>query len=172
MREKLQILGALIIAFVSLYLYRRLQQRLLQPAQAELGKVYLPKPLAYVGVLDSALFLVIAAEAFISNAPLWTIIVFLLLSLLGIILIIAFVNCRISYDQDGFIHKSFFGIKRKFTYEQVTAIKENTNEIFLYIGNKKVMVDKLSAGGDDFLNLVRQKYQALHNGQTLPKIHK
>ncbi|MBQ5810389.1 MAG: hypothetical protein IIW23_02290, partial [Clostridia bacterium] len=75
MSDKLQILVALLLAFVSLYLYRRLQQHLIQRVSAECGKVYLPKTLAYVGVLDSVLFLVFAVEAFISNAPLWTIIV-------------------------------------------------------------------------------------------------
>ena len=143
-----------------------------QPKQAEDGKVYLPKFLAILGAIASAIFLIPAIITAFSDEPLWVPILFLLLSSLGATLIIAFVNCRITYDQDGFIHKSFFGIKRRFTYEQVTAIKENMHEKFLYVGKRRLMVDEFSIGGDDFIKLVKKKYRTIHNGKCLPKIYK
>lgn len=143
-----------------------------QPKQSEDGKVYLPKFFAILGAIASAIFLIPTAITAFSNKSLWVPILFLLLSSLGATLIIAFVNCRIYYDQDGFIYKSFFGIKRKFTYEQVTAIKENTHEKFLYVGKRKLMVDEFSIGGDDFIKLVKKKYQTIHDGKSLPKIYK
>ena len=143
-----------------------------QPKQAEDGKVYLPKFLAILGAIASAIFLIPAIITAFSDEPLWVPILFLLLSSLGATLIIAFVNCRITYDQDGFIHKSFFGIKRRFTYEQVTAIKENMHEKFLYVGKRRLMVDEFSIGGDDFIKLVKKKYRTMHDGKSLPKIYK
>ncbi len=143
-----------------------------QPKQAEDGKVYLPKFLAILGAIASAIFLIPAIITAFSDEPLWVPILSLLLSSLGATLIIAFVNCRITYDQDGFIHKSFFGIKRRFTYEQVTAIKENMHEKFLYVGKRRLMVDEFSIGGDDFIKLVKKKYRTMHDGKSLPKIYK
>ena len=143
-----------------------------QPKQAEDGKVYLPKFFAILGAIGSAIHLIPAIITAFSDEPLWVPIIFLLLSSLGATLIIAFVNCRITYDQDGFIHKSFFGIKRRFTYEQVTAIKENMHEKFLYVGKRRLMVDEFSIGGDDFIKLVKKKYRTMHDGKSLPKIYK
>ena len=143
-----------------------------QPKQTEDGKVYLPKFFAILGAVASTIFLIPAIITAFLNSSLWEPILFLLLSSLSATLIIAFINCRISYDQDGFVHKSFFGIKRKFTYDQVTAIKENTHENFLYAGKKKLMIDEFSIGGDDFIKLVKKKYRTIHNGNSLPKIHK
>ncbi len=140
--------------------------------QSEDGKVYLHKFLAILGAITSVVFLIPAIITAFLDEPLWIPIIFLLLSLLGITLIIAFINCRISYDQDGFVHKSFFGIKRRFTYDQVTAIKENTHEKFLYVGNRRLMVDEFSIGGDDFIKLVKKKYRTIHDGKSIPKIYK
>lgn len=69
-----------------------------QPKQAEDGKVYLPKFLAILGAIASAIFLIPAIITAFSDEPLWVPILFLLLSSLGATLIIAFVNCRITYD--------------------------------------------------------------------------
>lgn len=143
-----------------------------QPKQAEDGKVYLPKFFAILGTIASVIFLIPAFITVFSDEPLWVPIFFLFFSSLGAILIIAFVNCRISYDEEGFISKSFFGIKRKFTYEQVTAIKENMHENFIYIGKQRIMVDEFSIGGNDFIKLVKKKYRTMHNGQSLPQIYK
>jgi hypothetical protein len=81
-------------------------------------------------------------------------------------------NCRISYDDDGFVAKTFFGIKRKVSYDQVIAIKENMHETYIYVGKRRVMVDEFSIGGKEFINLVKKKYRTLHNGKSLPKITK
>ena len=143
-----------------------------QSKQAEENTVYLPKLFAILGAISSAIFLIPALITVFSDGSLWKPIPFLLLSLLGAALIIAFVNCRISYDEEGFVSKNFFGVKRKFTYQQVTAIKENMFEKFIYIGKRRILVDQFSIGGDTFIKLVKRKYRTMHDGQSLPKIHK
>ena len=143
-----------------------------QPKQAEDGKVYLPRFFAILGTIIFAIFFIPAVITAFLDEPLWVPVLLLILSSLGVILIIAFVNRRISYDQDGFIHKSFFGIKRRFTYDQVTAIKENMHEKILYAGKRKIKVDEILIGGDNFINFVKKKYRTIHDGESLPKIYK
>ena len=99
-----------------------------QPKKREKGKVCLPKSLVIIGLIASLVFLIPAFIIAFSDEPIWESIFFFAFSLLGITLIIAFINCRISYDEDGFVVKSFFGIKRHFTYGQITGIKEDLHE--------------------------------------------
>ena len=143
-----------------------------QPQKAEKGKVYLHKFLAILGTIGSAVFLIPAIVTGFLDEPLWIPIIFLALASLGASLIIGFINCRIFYDEDGFVAKNFLGIKRKFTYDQVTAIKENLHESYLYMGKRRVMVDEFAVGGDEFIKLVKKKYRTMHNGKSLPKILK
>ncbi len=143
-----------------------------QSKQTEKGKVHLPRLFVLIGTIGSALFLIPALITMYIGESIWIPVIFLLLTALGASLIIGYVNCRISYDEDGFVSKNFLGIKRKFTYDQVTAIKEDIHESFVYMGKRRVMVDRLMIGGNEFIYFVRKKYRALHNGQNLPKIHK
>ena len=143
-----------------------------QPQKAEKGKVYLRKSLAILGAVCSAILLIPAIITVFSDEPLWVPTIFLLLSSLGASLIIAFINCRISYDDDGFVAKNFLGVKRKFTYDQVTAIKENLRESYIYMGKRRIMVDELAIGGGEFIKLVKKKYRTMHKGQRLPEMHK
>lgn len=143
-----------------------------QPKKVEKGKVYLPKFPVVLGLITSTIFLIPTIITAFSDEPIWVPIIFFAFSLLGACFIIAFVNCRIFYDDDGFVAKSFFGVKRKFTYDQVTAIKKNMHESYIYIGKRKVMIDEFSVGGIEFLTYVRKRYRTIHNGQALPQIQK
>ena len=143
-----------------------------QPKTAEKGKVHLPKFFAILGAISFSVFLVPAIITAFSDEDVWVPVCFLAFSLLGATLIIAFMNCRISYDDDGFVAKTFLGIKRKVSYDQVTAIEENVHETCVYVGKIRVLVYEFSVGGKDFINLVEKKYKTLHNGQSLPKITK
>ena len=142
---------------------------LLQPKKAEKGKVHLPKFFMILGAISSIAFLIPVFITIFLAEPIWVPIVFLIVSLIGAIFIIAFFNCRISYDEKGFIYKNFFGIKRNFTYDQITAIKEGVEESYIYIGKNRVMVTGLSVGEVEFINFVKEKYKALHNGQNIPE---
>ena len=143
-----------------------------QPQEAEKGKVYLHKFLAILGTIGSAIFLIPTIITVHLDEPLWVPSVFLVMSSLSASLIIGFINCRISYDEEGFVAKNFLGIKRNFTYNQVTAIKEDLHESYIYMGDRRVMVDQLAIGGDEFIKLVKKKYRTMHDGQSLPKTRK
>ena len=142
------------------------------PKKAEKGRVYFPKFFVILGLIASTLFLIPTIITAFSGESLWLPILFFAFSLLGASFIIAFVNCRVYYDENGFIAKNFFGIKRKFTYDQVTAIKRNMHEDYICIGKRKVMIDEFSEGGTEFIAYVKKRYRTIHNGQTLPMIRK
>lgn len=76
--------------------------------------------------------------------------------LLGLILIIAFINCRIYYEPNQFTYKNFFGVKRIYKYNEITGIKYGTSDTIIYVGKKKILVDSM-ADSNDFLRLVNSK---------------
>ena len=143
-----------------------------QPSKAEKGKVYLPKFLLMIGLICSAFFIIPAIILAFLGKHLALAIVFFAFSLLSASLIIAFKNCRISYEENGFVAKNFLGIKRSFTYDQVTAVKINMHETYIFAGKRKVMVDGFSIGKIEFISMIRKRYRMIHNGQALPQIHK
>ena len=142
------------------------------PRKAEKGKVYLPKFFLILGLIISTLFLIPTAITAFSGEDIWLPIMFFIFSLIGSIFIIAFINCRIFYDNDGFTAKSFFGISRKYSYDQITGIKENMHEDYIYLGKRRVMVDEVAVGGIEFLAFANQKYKKLHEGKPIPRILK
>lgn len=139
---------------------------------SENRKVYLPKLILIIGIIVSAVLLIPALAIFLVDGAILEAIGFFAFSLLGDVLIVAYLNCRISYDEEGFLYKSFFGIKRRFTYDQVTALRTNSYERYLYVGKKRLMIDNFAVGGDEFISFVKKKYRTLHDGQALPKIKK
>lgn len=143
-----------------------------QPREAENGKVHLHRSVAIFGTVFSAIFLIPAIIAVFADWPLWISGSLLVPASLGASMVIGFINCRISYDEDGFVAKNFLGIKRKFTYGEVTAFKENMHESYIYMGQHRVLVDTIAIGSDEFIKLVRKKYRTLHDGKSLPRILK
>lgn len=92
----------------------------------------------------------------------------LVVSLISMALVVSFINCRVTYDAEGFTAGSFFGVKRKYSYADVTAIAENTHETYIYAGGKRIMIYEVSRGGDDFIAVVKEKYKSLHGGAAIP----
>ena len=143
-----------------------------RPKKTEKGKVCLPIALAIVGVICSAAFLIPTFICAFSDESKETAPVFLVLSMLCASLIVAYINCRISYDEDGFTAKNFFGIKRRFSYDQITGIKENMHESYLYMGKRRIMIDEFATGGMEFIWLANKKYRKLYRKPIPEKITK
>lgn len=76
--------------------------------------------------------------------------------LLGLSLIIAFINCKIYYEPNQFTYKNFFGLKRTYKYSEITGIKYGASDTIIYVGKKKILVDSM-ADSKDFLRLVNSK---------------
>ncbi len=160
--------GVIIIPVI----VRGILEYLKYPKEAEKGKVYLPGLFGIMGIIVSTLFTVpMIITAFISETICGAV-VCLVFSLLGVALVIAFVNCRIEYNEKGFSARSFFGIKREYTYNQVDAIKENMHESYIIAGKRKIMIDEFAVGGRGFITFVKKQYRKLNDGQSLPVVRK
>ena len=91
--------------------------------------------------------------------------------LLGLVSMIAWHNCVISYDDQGFISKTFFGKKRTFSYRDITGYYGQM-DTYLFCGKHKIAIDGHAKNKEEFLSLANQKYRAIHHGHTIPFIKK
>lgn len=161
-----------ISVFLILVLVRGFYAVLNNPKSPEKGKVILPKIICILGIVVSVMFIIPAIITLFSDYDLWVVFIFLIFSLFGAALINFFCNCRITYDEKHFIYRNFFAIQRSYTYDDVVSIKENMHEKVIYIGKYKIRVYEYSIGGKEFVLYVKKKYRKLHNGLSIPKVHK
>lgn len=161
-------LGLLIIPII----VRAALMYLSFPKKAEKGKVYLPKFIAVLGIITSAVFLVPTVITAFTDESVWLTVIFLFFSLAGAAIIVAFINCRVEYDENGFTHKNFLGIKRKYSYDDVTHIREDMHEDRIIAGGHKIMIDEFAVGGAEFIGFVRKQYRKRHDGLPLQTIKK
>ncbi|MGN0204545.1 MAG: hypothetical protein ACI4BB_08375 [Coprococcus sp.] len=86
---------------------------------------------------------------------------------LGVSLIIAWSNIRIIYDRVGFTVRNFWGISTKFTYGDITSIRQE-RDTTLYMGKRRIKIERMSDGGDAFLYMVYDQYMKLHENRPIP----
>lgn len=134
---------------------------------AKTGTVYLDERMAWFGILEILIVVGITIYTYFSKAPAWAYIVCSALALPGVCLIVAFINCRIFYDDEGFIAKNFFGMQRAVTYDQVVAVERYQHETYLYFDEYRILVDEFAIGGKEFIRLVEKRYYAIYK-KTLP----
>lgn len=70
----------------------------------------------------------------------------------------AYLNCVIRYDDDGFVARNFFGIKRACSYAQVEGIRTGKDRRIYFQGHS-VMIDALSCGGDRFIEAIEKGHR-------------
>ena len=158
--------------FLMNFLIQLMNQKLRKKASTEQSSnyVHLPAFLAILGLIGFLLCTVPAVIILCSDGDWATALLLFLGSLLGTSLIMAYFHCRIRYDEDGFHARNFLGIKRYYTYGDVTGLRENPHETFIYMGKHHIMVDEYSIGGKEFIIHIKKKYSALHNRQMVPRI--
>ena len=139
--------------------------------RSDKGRVYLPGTFAWLGGIGGGLFLIPTLIILLTTdeSP-WLSFVFLCISMLGGVLSLAHLNCRITYDQESFTHKNFLGIKRTYTYDQITGLKEGTHEDIFYMGRHFAMIDEYSVGAMEFEIMAKKRYQALSGGKPIPRV--
>ena len=143
-----------------------------RPKKTEKGKVCLPIALAIVGVICSVAFLIPTFICAFSDTSVWISAIFLLLAMLSSLLIVAYINCRIDYDEDGFTAKNFFGIKRRFTYDQITARKYRMQNTVFYLGKRKIVIYDYAVGRFEFHLFVKKKYRRIYKKAIPEKVNK
>lgn len=108
-----------------------------------------------VGIICVIVFSIFTILSLISKSY-GTAIGFSVFVLLGLSLIVAFINCRIYYEPNQFTYKNFFGLKRTYKYSEITGIKYGTSDTIIYVGKKKILMDSM-ADSKNFLRLVKSK---------------
>ncbi len=143
-----------------------------RPKKAEAGKVFMPKFFIIFGSIGTCIFLIPTFICLFSEDSIWLSAFWLLFSMLPASLIVAYINCRISYDEDGFTAQNFFGIKRRFTYDQITARKYRMQNTVFYLGKRKIVIYDYAVGRFEFHLFVKKKYRRIYKKAIPEKVNK
>lgn len=90
---------------------------------------------------------------------------FIFFVVIGIVLIIAYLNCVITYDKETLTQKNFWGMRRTYRFCEITEVQYNADSIILFAGKKKIRVELMAPGSYEFLSLVWEHYRI--NNETL-----
>lgn len=140
-----------------------------QPKKAEEGKVRHSLFMGILGLVCATLFLIPALITALSDESIWLPLIFFAFSSLGLLLFFIYLNCRITYDDNGFTVKNLFGVKKSYTYDEITSLREDMSEDVLFVGERKISVERITVGGFAFIAFAKKKYRQLHSGQGIPK---
>lgn len=171
---------------------KAVDKQLHKPQKGDGSTVHLPRLMLIIGIICTAVFLVPAVVAFIYK-EIFGGIAFLAISLFCSSLIIAYINQRIYYDREGFTAKSFFGIKRRYSYSDIEHSIGNiphdldlviddedfddidyvldlmTEDIRLMVRGKKILIDQIAVGGIEFLAFAQKQYKIFNGGRPIPE---
>ena len=104
------------------------------------------------------------------NIDPWAVMVFLAFALLCFSLILFWINYRIWYDSSGFIVRNALGVRRNYTYSDITGLRESQREARLYFGKRHITLDTTEEPQKAFLERVKLHYAAIHDGQSIPYV--
>ncbi len=151
------------------FFIQKITEALKKPKKAKGRQVYLPIFLLFLGITECLVVFAIMLAAYFSGASMGDLIGISLLSLLGIILILGYLNCRVTYDENGFTAKNIIGIKRQYRYSDITGISKGRRDQYLYVGKRKILLDEIAIGKNEFLSFARKQYRISHSGQSIPQ---
>ena len=140
--------------------------------RSDRGRVYLPSIFAFIGAICGGFFIAFTVWAALSEESPWASFAFLGFVLLCSVVSMTHLNCRVTYDDECFTAKNFWGFKRTFTYTDIMGIRErpSLSDSLLYVGRRRVVVETLAVGGMEFEGHLRKRYRSLHGGRTIPVI--
>ncbi len=91
--------------------------------------------------------------------------VFSLFSVTSLFLLIAYLNCRIWYDENIILIKDIWGRKREYKYSDITGRYEDFSETYLFFNSRKIEIS--SDSRLSFYNYVCNRYEELY-GKRIP----
>ncbi len=97
--------------------------------------------------------------------------VFLLFFLLSAGMILAFFNCRIFYNDSAFRKTNLLRMGKTYLFTEITGFTKGKG-LTVHMGSKKIRIDELSVGLEDFSKTARKAFRKANNGTTvyLPEI--
>lgn len=142
-------------------------------AEGKVKAAYLPDFLLWLGMAAGTVFLVIGWLAAEQDGSVGLTFVFGAFVLPCMALMLGWKNCFLLYDRQGFTQKNIFGMRRSFTYDQVTGWsvnRRNPMESTLYAGGKRISFNLMSRNGPDFLAKVSAGYRKAHGSKNVPEM--
>ena len=170
MRSSLIATVALVMDFLD-----RISEKIFKKSRADRSStVYLPDNSPLAGILVALIFTAFGIVfPIFGDVTMWFLSsAFFIFALFGVALVIAYFNCRITFRDQDFTYKTFFGVKKTIQYRDLTGIHERNSDIKLYAGDNVIFVASYSVNGDRFLALAKKRYREHHNGKMIPRTAK
>lgn len=133
--------------------------------------VSLPDYTLVVGIITIIFTLLIFVLSLMLKAPVWVPILWIVFSLLGISLIIAWKNVKILYNDEKIIETTFLGKENHYTYDEFVSCEEKSQQqiIRYYTANGRVLKVNQSIEDAIYLDIsIKSKYKKLHNNKNIP----
>lgn len=154
-------------------LFENISEKIFKKPRPE-NLVYLRDYNLFAGIFCAVFFTTVGVLPLIfTDDKIWIISLCLFLfALMGVALIIACLNCRITFRNQDFTYKTFFGVKKTVQYRDLTGILEGRGDVKLYAGDNVIFVMGDSVNSERFLALAKKRYRESHNGKMIPKATK
>lgn len=133
--------------------------------------VSLPDYTLVVGIITIIFTLLIFVLSLILKAPVWVPVLWIVFSLLGIYLIIAWKNVKILYNDEKIIETTFLGKENHYTYDEFVSCEEKPQQqiIRYYTANGRVLKVNQSTEDAIYLDIsIKSMYKKLHNNKNIP----
>ena len=124
--------------------------------------VRLPKFNVIIGIIGLIFFVGSMIISYIMEAALWITLCILFFVLLNIIIIVMSHNWRITYDDQFFSVRNYFGVSKNYSYNQITSIQSGLDTTII-VGEKKITIDQIAIGAGEFLCLAEKRYSDSFN---------
>ena len=135
---------------------------------SERHTVVLPRSLLIVGIICSTAYGIAAVIILLQEGLTASAAILFLFFLLSISLVLAYLNCRITYHEFSFTYSNFLGFKHTFSYDQITAIQGKTKDVKMYVGKRIVRIEEHAIGKYQFLLFAEKQYRKINQGQPIP----
>ena len=118
------------------------------------------------GILGFVIFAFAATAAYVVNESAWLVLLFSVFMFLGLLLIVAWVNCRIYYNSVIFMVKNLLGSIYCYTYHDITTIRHTVlGDVIVYADRRIALIDAAHVGKKKFVKRLKRKYAELHHEQ-------
>lgn len=94
--------------------------------------------------------------------------IFALMSLVGLVCIIAYLNYKIEFDENQFTYRSCFGRKHTLRYEDITACSKLKKDVTFYAGKIAIKVYDRTTNAARFIKVAKRRYSLIHGGNEMP----
>lgn len=144
-----------------------LSKEIEKPRDGKPGLVKMSPAMLIIGIVCTALFLIPGLILPLATGS-WETWPFLIFAAMGASLIIAYINCRIWYNEDGFTARFFLGYRKTFSYAEIESLNKSPQNEKLKVRGCTVRVGELPVGKREFLAFARKQYRIAHGGKAIP----